>query len=282
MGQRPDLGFCENATHHASFCQADIHFGGCSASIDCTKKKCAGAGKDAQLCSPCQSSADCGHIGSHTTLPDIVGGLPKGHILAAHFPTVCHHRSCVPLQVPSKDSFCRELEEALHNHEQAKKQEAEQQPPHNFSLSKFAHKVAEPLKSHLSGRKASPARPPVRRLAGLQTVLSGGQQQQRAQRSEAAPAPSNSTDGQQQQQQQEAPNTAQNGQNARGTAAQALPAATQSGEAALVGSSQLSQSAGGRCAPPSDLLFGRFQGACKSFHLHHLPRPEKLLERESC
>ena len=121
------------------------------------------AGKEAQLCSPCQTSADCGRIGSHTTLPDVVGGLPKGHILAAHFPTVCHHRSCVPLQVPAKDSFCRELKAAQRTHELVQQQEA-QHGPHISTLAKLAHKLAEPVTAHL-GRKASPARHAARRLA---------------------------------------------------------------------------------------------------------------------
>lgn len=121
------------------------------------------AGRDAQLCSPCQTSADCGRIGSHTTLPDTVGGLPKGHILAAHFPTVCHHRACVPLQVPDKDAFCKELKATLASHEQQQQQTA-QKPAHSFVLGNFVQKAAEPLMARLGGRKATPARPPVRRL----------------------------------------------------------------------------------------------------------------------
>ena len=135
----------------------------CSASIGCADKCLLTAGKDAQLCSPCQTSADCGPIGSHTTLPNIIGGLPKGHILAAHFPTVCHHRSCVPLQVPAKDNFCRELSEALRNEEQQRQQQAEQ-GAHSFTLSKLAHSLAAPVKAHLGGRKAFASRPGARRL----------------------------------------------------------------------------------------------------------------------
>ena len=129
----------------------------------CADERVLAAGKDAQLCSPCQTSAECGRIGSHTTLPNVVGGLPKGHILAAHFPTVCHHRSCVPLQVPSKDSFCKELKEALQSEELQQQQQTDT-GSHSFTLSKLAHSLAEPVKKQLSGRKAFSSRPAARRL----------------------------------------------------------------------------------------------------------------------
>lgn len=179
------------------------------------------AGKETQLCAPCETSADCGPLGAHTTLPDVLGGLPKGHILSAHYPTVCHHRACVPLQVPSKDGFCRALREAQQQTQHAAQHAHEQQQQHQpgFSLSSLAQKLYRPVSAQFGGRKAAQPSIPRRQLAG----------------SAPAPAPSNQTSSQ-----------------PRGTPAQPQGAAVSSGQparsgngAALVGGGQLSQSNGG-------------------------------------
>ena len=180
---------------------------------------CCAAGKETQLCAPCETSADCGPLGAHTTLPDVLGGLPKGHILSAHYPTVCHHRACVPLQVPSKDGFCRALREA----QQQTQHTAQQHHQPDFSLSSLAQKLYRPVSAKFGGRKAAQPSVPRRQLAGQQVSYA------------PAPAPSNYTSSQ-----------------PRGTAAQAQGAAVSSAQAArsnngaaLVGGGQLSQSSGG-------------------------------------
>ncbi len=168
------------------------------------------AGKDTQLCAPCRTSEDCGPLGAHLTLPQALGGLDKGHILYAHYPTVCHQRACVPHQVPAKDGFCR----ALHSANEAAEQERvaaaaarQQQQEAGFSLSRLAQK----LYGRGAGGKAGAAAQPARRQLQERT------QQQRpdfapapgpSSRSDrpsnrASAQPSDGNDNQQQQQQQQ-------------------------------------------------------------------------------
>lgn len=120
------------------------------------------AGKDTQLCGPCNTAADCGPLGSHIILPEQLGGLDKGHVLYAHYPTVCHQRSCVPVQVPAKDGFCRGLHAAHEAAEQSrlaaaahKQQQAAQA---GFSLSKLAQRLTGHLTTQQATAKPQPAR----------------------------------------------------------------------------------------------------------------------------
>lgn len=134
------------------------------------------AGKESQLCAHCETSADCGPLGAHATLPDVIGGLPKGHILAAHYPTVCHHRSCVPLQVPNKDGFCRELREAGHLQLLTEETKPQQQQQHSteqqrqqqqpvFSLTRFTKKLYKPVAEASAAQPATKRSGTGRRLA---------------------------------------------------------------------------------------------------------------------
>ena len=69
----------------------------------------------------------------------------------------------MPLQVPAKDTFCRELKEAVGNDQQQRQKRAEEET-HSLTLSKLAHSLAEPVKARLGGRKAFASRPAARRL----------------------------------------------------------------------------------------------------------------------
>jgi hypothetical protein len=187
---------------------------------------CCAAGKETQLCAPCETSADCGPLGSYTDLPDVLGGLPKGHILSAHYPTVCHHRACVPLQVPSKDGFCRALRDAQQHtakptHKQLPAHEQQQRQP-AFSLSSLAQKIYRPVAGQLSSKKAQQT-VPRRQLSERQPRVYNA----------LAPAPSY-----QRQQQQGAAAQPQGAVNS------AQPAESGAGSAPLVGGGQLSQNVG--------------------------------------
>ena len=78
----------------------------------------------------------------------------------------------MPLQVPSKDAFCRELSQALQTEEQQRQQQAGR-GAHGLTLSKIAHSLAEPVKVHLGGRKAFSGRPAARRLTQDSSPLPG-------------------------------------------------------------------------------------------------------------
>ena len=91
-----------------------------------------------------------------------LGGLQAGHILYAHFPTVCHQRSCVPLQVPAKDGFCRALraaEEATQHSAQQRK--AEQRA--GFSLGRLAERLYKPVAAGTAKMLKSASAVPARR-----------------------------------------------------------------------------------------------------------------------